>query len=181
MLKNIKPGHNAPEDINVFIEIPAYNEPVKYEYNKHIGMFFVDRFISTTMQYPCNYGFIPNTLSEDGDPIDVLVFSQVALRPGVIINCRPVGVLKMTDESGVDAKVLSVPTDKLTKVYTEIRNVGDLPAPLCQQIKHFFEHYKDLESGKWVKVDGFESVDVAKIDIKNSIQRYDKHVLNSTP
>jgi len=172
MLKNIKPGNNAPDDINVVIEIPAYSEPVKYEYDKDSDMLVVDRFMSTTMQYPCNYGFVPNTLSEDGDPTDVLVISPVALRPGVVINCRPVGVLKMTDESGVDAKILAVPTDKLTKIYAKIKDVNDLPSLLCQQIKHFFEHYKDLEPNKWVKVDGFEGVDTAKEDIKASIERY---------
>ena len=172
MLKNIKPGNNAPDDINVVIEIPAYSEPVKYEYDKDSDMLVVDRFMSTTMQYPCNYGFVPNTLSEDGDPTDVLVVAPVPLRPGVVINCRPVGVLKMTDESGIDAKILAVPTDKLTKIYANIQDVNDLPSLLCQQIKHFFEHYKDLEPNKWVKVDGFEGVDAAKEDIAASIERY---------
>ena len=174
MLKNIKPGNNVPEDINVVIEIPAHNEPVKYEYDKDSNMLVVDRFMSTTMQYPCNYGFIPNTLSEDGDPSDVLVVAPVALRPGVVINCRPVGVLKMTDESGIDAKIIAVPTDKLTKIYANIKDINDLPSLLRQQIKHFFEHYKDLEPNKWVKVDGFEGIDAAKEDIKKSIQHYYK-------
>lgn len=172
MLKKIGPGNNPPEDINVFIEIPAYNDPVKYEYDKDIDILVVDRFMLTTMQYPCNYGFIPNTLSEDGDPIDVLVVTPMALRPAVIINCRPVGVLKMTDESGEDAKILAVPSDKLTKIYTHIKDVSGLPSLLCQQIRHFFEHYKDLDPDKWVRIDGFEDVDTAKRYVGTSIQRY---------
>ncbi|WP_116963139.1 inorganic diphosphatase [Fastidiosibacter lacustris] len=174
MLANIKVGKDAPNDINVVIEIPAYNEPVKYEFDKDANMLIVDRFMSTTMQYPCNYGFVPNTLSEDGDPVDVLVVAPVALRPGVIINCRPVGVLKMADESGVDAKIIAVPSSKLTKIYDDVREVTDLSKLLLDQIKHFFEHYKDLEPNKWVKVDGFEGVDSAKADIKASIKRYKK-------
>ena len=172
MLKKIEPGNNPPEDINVFIEIPAYNDPIKYEYDKDINMLVVDRFMLTNMQYPCNYGFIPNTLSEDRDPIDVLVVSPIALRPEVIINCRPVGVLKMTDESGVDVKILAVPTDKLTKIYTQIKGISGLPNLLLHQIRHFFEHYKDLDPDKWVRIDGFEDVDVAKRYISTSIQRY---------
>ncbi|WP_119342786.1 inorganic diphosphatase [Facilibium subflavum] len=172
MLKNIKPGKDAPNDINVVIEIPANNEPVKYEFDKDSNMLIVDRFMSATMQYPCNYGFVPNTLSEDGDPVDVLVVSPVDLRPGVIINCRPVGVLKMTDESGVDAKIIAVPTDKLTKAYSHVKEINDLPELLLAQIKHFFEHYKDLEPNKWVKVDGFADANAAKDDIKASIARF---------
>ena len=172
MLKNIKIGKDAPNDINVIIEIPAHNEPVKYEFDKDAEMLIVDRFMSSTMQYPCNYGFVPNTLSEDGDPVDVLVVAPVALRPGVIINCRPVGVLKMTDESGIDAKIIAVPTSKLTKIYNNVKEINDLPQLLLDQIKHFFEHYKDLEPNKWVKVDGFEGSDAAKADILSSIERY---------
>ena len=172
MLKNIKIGKDAPNDINVIIEIPAHNEPVKYEFDKDAEMLIVDRFMSSTMQYPCNYGFVPNTLSEDGDPVDVLVVAPVALRPGVIINCRPVGVLKMTDESGIDAKIIAVPTSKLTKIYDDVKEINDLPQLLLDQIKHFFEHYKDLEPNKWVKVDGFEGSDAAKADILSSIERY---------
>ena len=172
MLKNIKIGKDAPNDINVIIEIPAHNEPVKYEFDKAAEMLIVDRFMSSTMQYPCNYGFVPNTLSEDGDPVDVLVVAPVALRPGVIINCRPVGVLKMTDESGIDAKIIAVPTSKLTRIYDDVKEVGDLPQLLLDQIKHFFEHYKDLEPNKWVKVDGFAGADAAKADIMASVERY---------
>lgn len=172
MLKALPHGKNVPEDINVVIEIPANNEPVKYEFDKDSDMLVVDRFMTATMQYPCNYGFVPNTLSEDGDPVDVLVVTPVALRPGVVINCRPVGVLKMTDESGVDAKILAVPTDKLTKMYSHVKEVTDLPTLLLNQIKHFFEHYKDLEPNKWVKVDGWASAAEAKAEILKSIQSY---------
>ncbi len=172
MLKNVAPGKNAPEDINVVIEIPMNNEPVKYEFDKDSDMLIVDRFMTATMQYPCNYGFIPNTLSDDGDPADVLVVAPVAIRPGAIINCRPVGVLKMTDESGVDAKIIAVPTDKLTKIYSHVKELEDLPKLLLDQIKHFFEHYKDLEPNKWVKVDGFEGSEAAKKDIQASIENY---------
>jgi inorganic pyrophosphatase len=172
MLKNVKPGDNAPEDINVVIEIPAYSEPVKYEFDKDSDMLIVDRFMSTAMQYPCNYGFVPNTLSEDGDPVDVLVPTPVALRHGAVIKCRPIGVLKMTDESGVDAKILAVPVDKLTKIYSHVKSIDDLPELLLNQIKHFFEHYKDLEPNKWVKVDGWDDAQAAKDEVVASINRY---------
>jgi len=172
MLKNIKPGSNAPEDINVVIEIPAYSEPVKYEFDKDSDMLIVDRFMSTCMQYPCNYGFIPNTLSEDGDPVDVLVPTPVPLVHGAVIKCRPVGVLKMSDESGIDAKIIAVPVDKLTKIYSHVKDIDDLPELLLNQIKHFFEHYKELEPNKWVKVDGWEGVQSAKDEVVASIKRY---------
>ena len=154
-------GKDLPHDINVIIEIPAFSEPVKYELDKDSNLLIVDRFMSTCMQYPCNYGFIPNTLSEDGDPMDVLVITPIPLRHGAMIRCRPVGMLKMTDESGVDTKIIAVPHDKLTKLYTHIQDINDLPELLKAQIKHFFEHYKDLEPGKWVKVDGFENAATA--------------------
>ena len=172
MLKNVKPGDNAPEDINVVIEIPAFSDPVKYEFDKDSDMLIVDRFMSTCMQYPCNYGFVPNTLSEDGDPVDVLVPTPVSLKHGSIIKCRPVGVLKMTDESGIDAKILAVPVDKLTKIYSHVQEIDDLPELLLNQIKHFFEHYKDLEPNKWVKVDGWDNAQAAKDEIVASIERY---------
>ncbi|MCX7122222.1 MAG: inorganic diphosphatase [Gammaproteobacteria bacterium] len=164
-------GKDLPHDINVIIEIPAFSEPVKYEFDKDNNLLVVDRFMATCMQYPCNYGFIPNTLSEDGDPMDVLVITPVPLRHGAVIRCRPVGMLKMTDESGVDTKIIAVPHDKLTKLYTHIQDITDIPELLKQQIKHFFEHYKDLEVGKWVKVDGFENVITAKQEITQSVER----------
>jgi inorganic pyrophosphatase len=172
MLSKIKHGKDAPNDINVVIEIPAFSEPVKYEFDKDSDMLIVDRFMSTCMQYPCNYGFVPNTLSEDGDPVDVLVPTPFPLQHGAVINCRPVGVLKMTDESGVDAKIIAVPTDKLTKIYSHVKDVNDLPELLLAQIKHFFEHYKELDANKWVKVDGWENAEEAKKDILNSIKAY---------
>ncbi len=167
-------GKDLPHDINVIIEIPAFSEPVKYEFDKENGLLVVDRFMATCMQYPCNYGFIPNTLSEDGDPMDVLVITPVPLRHGAVIRCRPAGMLKMTDESGVDTKIIAVPHDKLTKIYTQIQDIGDVPELLKNQIKHFFEHYKDLESGKWVKVDGFENAATAKAEIVKSAEKVAK-------
>ena len=164
-------GKDVPNDINVIIEIPAMSEPVKYEFDKETKMLVVDRFMSTTMQYPCNYGFVPNTLSEDGDPVDVLVITPVPLRHGAMIRCRPVGMLHMTDESGVDAKIIAVPHDKLTKIYSDVQDIDDVPELLKAQIKHFFEHYKDLESGKWVKVEGFADAKTAKAEIVASQKR----------
>jgi inorganic pyrophosphatase len=157
--------------IPVIIEIPAFSEPVKYEFDKQEKMLVVDRFLGTSMQYPANYGFVPNTLSEDGDPIDVLVITPIPLRHGCMIKCRPIGMLKMTDESGIDTKVLAVPVDKLTKAYAHVQQPEDLPAFLLNQIKHFFEHYKDLEPGKWVKVEGFEPAERALEEIQKSMER----------
>lgn len=171
MINNVKPGKNAPEDINVVIEIPAFSEPVKYEVDKDSNLLVVDRFMPTCMQYPCNYGFVPNTLSEDGDPVDVLVPTPVPLKHGALINARPVGVLKMTDESGVDAKIVAVPSDKLTKIYSDVQSIDDLPELLLSQIKHFFEHYKDLEPNKWVRVDGWDDAAAAKKEVSASIKR----------
>ncbi len=170
----VSAGKNVPDDINVVIEIPAFSEPVKYEFDKDANMLVVDRFMSTAMQYPANYGFVPNTLSEDGDPVDVLVVTPVPLRHGCVIRCRPIGMLKMTDEAGVDAKVLAVPVDKLSPIYQNVKEVSDLPALLLQQIKHFFEHYKDLEKGKWVKVEGWEDATTAKKEIVAGVNRLAK-------
>ena len=167
----LSPGKDIPNDLNAIIEIPAFSEPVKYEFDKENNLLVVDRFMSTCMQYPCNYGFIPNTLSEDGDPMDILVITPVPLRHGAVIRCRPVGMLKMTDESGIDTKIIAVPHDKLTKMYSHIQDIQDVPELLKQQIKHFFEHYKDLEPGKWVKVDGFENAKTAQDEITASVKR----------
>jgi len=167
-------GKDVPNDINVIIEIPAFSEPVKYELDKDSHLLVVDRFMATCMQYPANYGFVPNTLSEDGDPVDVLVVTPVPLRHGSMIRCRPVGVLKMTDESGVDAKIIAVPHDKLTPLYSNVHEINDLPALLLKQIEHFFEHYKDLEKGKWVKVDGWADASAAKQEIINSQKRFEE-------
>ncbi len=166
-------GENVPDEINVIIEIPAHSDPVKYEIDKETGAMFVDRFLSTAMHYPCNYGYIPHTLSKDGDPVDVLVLAPVPLISGSAIRCRPVGVLNMTDESGEDAKVLAVPIEKLSNAYTHVNDVHDLPQDLLDAINHFFEHYKDLEDTKWVKMEGWGGIDAAKQEILNSIEMYE--------
>lgn len=171
-ISNIPAGKNAPEDINVIIEIPANSSPVKYEVEKDSGAVFVDRFMATPMFYPANYGFIPNTLADDGDPLDVLVVTPYPVVPGAVIRCRPVGVLNMTDEAGGDAKVVAVPHDKLTKIYQDVKDIEDLPQLLRDQIKHFFENYKTLEAGKWVKVEGWANAAAAKAEIEKSIAAY---------
>ncbi|MBH0237258.1 inorganic diphosphatase [Methylobrevis albus] len=145
-------GKNPPHDINVIIEVPLGGEPIKYEMDKEAGAMYVDRFLYTAMRYPGNYGFVPHTLSDDGDPIDVVVCNTRAVMPGAIMNCRPIGVLLMEDEAGIDEKILAVPSSKLTKRYEKVQNATDLPEITLKQIEHFFEHYKDLEPGKWVKV-----------------------------
>jgi inorganic pyrophosphatase len=151
-LHHVTAGPNPPKDIHAVIEIPLGGVPVKYEIDKESGALFVDRFLHTAMFYPGNYGFIPHTLSSDGDPVDIMVVSQVPVVPGAIIRCRPVGALIMQDEAGGDEKILAVPVDKLNPFYTNIRDYRDLPPIMCEQIAHFFQHYKDLEKGKWVKV-----------------------------
>ncbi|GAB4362086.1 MAG: inorganic diphosphatase [Gammaproteobacteria bacterium] len=173
-LDRVSPGANLPHEINVIIEIPAHSDPVKYELDKETGAMFVDRFMSTAMHYPCNYGYVPNTLSKDGDPVDVLVVTPYRLIPGSVIQCRPVGVLKMTDESGDDAKVLALPVDKLCPTYRNVETFRDLPEDLLRCIAHFFEHYKDLDEGKWVRVDGWGGPDEAKQEILDSVDMYEK-------
>ena len=168
-INDIPAGKNIPDEINVIIEIPANSDPVKYEVDKDTGALMVDRFMATAMFYPCNYGYIPNTLSEDGDPLDALVPTPYPLINGAVIKCRPVGVLKMEDESGIDAKLIAVPVDKLSVIYREVQEATDLPALLLQQIEHFFEHYKDLEKGKWVKVQGWADAAEAKAEIVKSV------------
>ena len=168
-INDIPAGKNIPDEINVIIEIPANSDPVKYEVDKDTGALMVDRFMATAMFYPCNYGYIPNTLSEDGDPLDVLVPTPYPLINGAVIKCRPIGVLKMEDESGIDAKLIAVPVDKLSVIYREVQEAKDLPALLLQQIEHFFEHYKDLEKGKWVKVQGWADAAEAKAEIVKSV------------
>jgi inorganic pyrophosphatase len=171
-LENIQAGKQVPDDINVVIEIPSNNSPIKYELDKESGMVMVDRFISTAMFYPCEYGFIPHTLSEDGDPVDVLVVSPYSLFPGSVIRCRPVGMLRMSDESGQDTKILAVPVDKLTPRYKHVQKPEDLEKTLLDAIEHFFKHYKDLESGKWTKIEGWEGLDSARSEIMASVKRY---------
>ena len=160
-MKKIKAGENPPFDINVIIEVPLGGEPIKYEMDKESGAMFVDRFLYTSMRYPCNYGFIPHTLSNDGDPTDVLVVGQRALMPGCVVRARPVGVLMMEDEAGIDEKIVAVPHSKLTPYYDKIKSYVDLPQVLQDRIPHFFNHYKDLEKDKWVKVLGWEDSDKA--------------------
>lgn len=171
-LSKISIGKKVPEEINVVIEISQGGDPVKYELDKESGALFVDRFLHTAMYYPANYGFIPHTLSSDGDPCDVLVISQVRVVPGAVIASRPIGVLKMKDESGTDEKILAVPTDKLHSYYSNIRSYKDLPQLFCDQIAHFFQHYKDLEKNKWVEILGWGDVDEAKKFILEGQQRY---------
>lgn len=167
------PGDKAPEIVNVLIEIPM-NSSVKYEYDEEAGVIKVDRFLYTAMFYPFNYGFIPGTLEEDGDPVDVLVISRIPVLPGTVIESRPIGVLLTEDEEGVDRKIIAVPRDKLDPTYSGIRSVEDLPEALRNTIKHFFEHYKELEPGKWVKVAGWESGEEAKKIIASAVERYRK-------
>jgi inorganic pyrophosphatase len=164
-------GKNPPEDINVVIEVPIGGEPIKYEMDKEAGTLVVDRFLYTPMRYPGNYGFVPHTLSDDGDPIDVLVANTRPIVAGAVINVRPVGVLKMMDESGGDEKIIAVPSPKLTQRYKNVHNYADLPAITLEQIQHFFEHYKDLEPGKWVKVQGWGDAAEAKALIVEAIER----------
>ncbi|MGR3806478.1 inorganic pyrophosphatase [Pasteurella testudinis DSM 23072] len=173
-LEKVPAGKELPDDIYVVIEIPANADPIKYEVDKESGAVFVDRFMATAMFYPANYGYINNTLSLDGDPVDVLVPTPYPLLPGSVIRCRPVGVLKMTDEAGSDAKLIAVPHSKLSKEYEHIKDINDVPALLKAQIQHFFENYKALEAGKWVKVDGWEGVEAAREEIKTSFERAQK-------
>ena len=168
-LDRVGSGKNLPDDINVIIEIPSHSDPVKYEVDKETGALFVDRFMNTAMFYPCNYGYVPHTLSDDGDPVDVLVMSPYALISGSVVQCRPVGMLKMTDESGEDAKVIAVPHDKM---YDDVKDIGDVSPRKLAKIAHFFEHYKDLEENKWVKVDGWFGIDEAKAEIMDSLERF---------
>ncbi|NMH59933.1 inorganic diphosphatase [Alteromonas ponticola] len=170
-LSNVPAGKKLPDEVNVIIEIPAQADPVKYEVDKDTGAMYVDRFMATCMHYPTNYGYVPNTLSEDGDPVDVLVVTPFPLISGSVIKCRPVGVLNMTDESGKDAKVIAVPIDKLSTIYRNVHDVNDLPELLLKQIEHFFSHYKDLEPGKWVKIDGWDGAEAAKAEITSSVER----------
>ena len=165
-------GKNPPEDVNVIVEVPVGGQPIKYEMDKDAGALIVDRFLYTPMTYPGNYGFVPHTLSDDGDPIDVLICNTRPLVPGCVINVRPIGVMIMEDDGGKDETILAVPVPKLTRRYDKVHNYTDLPEITLKQIEHFFEHYKDLEPGKWVKMGGWQDVDVAKKLIVEAIERY---------
>ena len=171
-LDRVTAGRDLANDFNVIVEIPMNADPIKYEIDKETGALFVDRFVQTAMHYPCNYGYIPNTLSDDGDPVDVLVMTPFPLMPGVVVRCRPIGLLKMVDEAGGDTKLLAVPIDKLTPLYRNIQAARDLPEMMLSQITHFFAHYKDLEAGKWVKVEGWGGPEEAKQEIVESVKRY---------
>ena len=173
-LNNVNAGRDVPNDFNVVIEIPMNADPIKYEVDKESGAIFVDRFMGTAMHYPCNYGYIPDTIADDGDPCDVLVITPFALIPGVVVRCRALGVLKMTDEAGGDSKILAVPVEKILPVYANLQKVEDVPELTLRQIQHFFEHYKDLEKGKWVKVEGWEGPDAAKAEILSGVASFEK-------
>ncbi len=173
-LDKVTPGSKVPESFNVVIEIPMNADPVKYEVDKESGAIFVDRFMSTAMHYPTNYGYVPQTISGDGDPVDVLVITPFPLIPGVVVPCRAIGILKMTDEAGEDGKVLAVPTDKILSIYSHWKKPEDLNQLRLKTIAHFFEHYKDLEAGKWVKVQGWEGPESAQKEIMDGIANYNK-------
>ena len=170
-LEAIAIGRNPPDEVNVVVEVPVGGEPIKYEMDKASGALVVDRFLYTSMRYPGNYGFIPHTLSDDGDPCDVLIANQRGIVPGALVAVRPVGVLRMQDEAGGDEKIVAVPVSRLTRRYEDVHNYTDLPDITIMQIQHFFEHYKDLEPGKWVKVLGWGDAAAAKALILESIER----------
>ncbi len=174
-ISKISAGKKAPDEINVIIENAMGATPVKYEFDKESGALIVDRFIHTPMFYPANYGFIPQTLGGDGDPVDVLVYAQHAIIPGAVIACRPVGVLVMEDDGGQDEKILAVPTDKMHPMFSKIKEASDLPEILLNEIEHFFTHYKDLEKGKWVKIKGWEDASKAKALIVEGVERENAH------
>jgi inorganic pyrophosphatase len=171
-LHEVTPGAKLPDEFNVIIEIPMNADPIKYEVDKVSGAIFVDRFMTTSMHYPCNYGYVPRTLADDGDPVDVLVITPYPLTPGVVVTCRPLGVLKMDDEAGGDAKLLAVPIDKVLPIYSHWKKFEDINPMRLKTIQHFFEHYKDLEAGKWVKVVGWEGVESAKKELVDGLANY---------
>ena len=172
-LERVSTGKDVPNEINVIIEIPKDADPVKYEVDKASGTIFVDRVLSTPMRYPCNYGYVPNTLGGDGDPLDVLVILPLPLVPGSAIRCTPVGVLRMTDEAGSDEKLVAVPVPKVFEGYAHITDIGQVSRHWLERIGHFFEHYKDLEKGKWVKIEGWFGAAEAKQEILAGVKRHD--------
>ncbi len=171
-LHDVTPGANVPHEFNVIVEVPMNADPIKYEVDHETGALFVDRFMSTSMHYPCNYGYVPNTLADDGDPVDVLVMTPVPLISGVVVTCRAIGMLRMTDEAGGDNKVLAVPTDKVLSIYSQWQRPEDLNPLRLRTIEHFFEHYKDLEQGKWVKVHGWAGPEAAHEELMRGIASY---------
>ena len=170
-LDRIPAGKDLPNDFNVVIEISANAAPIKFEFDKDSGAIFVDRFMGTSMMYPANYGFVPQTLSDDGDPVDVLVVTPFVLQPGVVVRCRALGMIKMEDEAGIDAKLVAVPVEKICPMYKDIQKLEDLPQLLRDQMVHFFEHYKDLEKGKWVKITGWGDMEDARKELLDSAAR----------
>ena len=168
----VSAGRNVPDEINVIIEIPKDAEPVKYEVEKESGAIFVDRILSTPMRYPCNYGYVPRTLGGDGDPLDAVVILPLPLAVGSVIRCHPVGMLKMTDEAGADEKLVVVPVDKVFAGYAHIKDIGQVSGHWLERIGHFFEHYKDLEKGKWVKLEGWQDAAAARTEILECVARY---------
>ncbi|MEO3692881.1 inorganic diphosphatase [Roseateles paludis] len=173
-LHNVSAGAKAPDEFNVIIEIPMNADPVKYEVDKESGAIFVDRFLTTPMYYPCNYGYVPRTIADDGDPVDVLVITPFPLSPGVVVTCRPLGVLLMDDEAGGDAKLLAVPVSKILPMYDHWQKINDVNPARRAAIQHFFEHYKDLEPTKWVKVKGWGDVADAKAEVMSGLAAYQK-------
>lgn len=168
-LSKISIGENPPHEVNVVVEVPVGSEPVKYELDKASGALFVDRILHTAMRYPCNYGFAPHTLAEDGDPVDIMIANRTPIMPGAIVPCRPIGVLEMEDEAGIDAKILALPADRLHPFYKGITSYSELPQITLDQIAHFFQHYKDLEVAKWTKIRGWQDADVARATIERAI------------
>lgn len=177
--RSLWPGIDAPDKFNVIIEIAAYSTPVKYEMDKDSNLLHVDRFLSTSMHYPCNYGYVPGTLSQDGDPVDVLVVTPFALQPACVIEVRPVGMLEMTDEKGQDRKILAVPTEGLIDIYNHVQDYSDLPASLLKKIEHFFVHYKDLDGGKWSKVEHWLGLKETIAEIKDGIHAFQQEATNN--
>lgn len=177
-LNKVPAGRDLPNDFNVIIEIPMNADPIKYEVDKESGAIFVDRFMGTAMHYPCNYGYVPNTIAGDGDPVDVLVITPFPLIPGVVVRCRAIGVLKMTDDGGEDAKVLAVPVTKILSIYSHWQKPEDMNELRLRQIQHFFEHYKDLEEGKWVKIGGWAGPEDAKAEIMAGVAAFNKEGSN---
>jgi inorganic pyrophosphatase len=171
-LQDVPVGNDVPDEVNVIIEIPMNSPAIKYEVDKVSGAIFVDRMLKTAMHYPCNYGYIPHTLCGDGDPVDVLVVMPMPVQSGVVVRCRPVGLLRMEDESGDDAKVIAVPVEEITGLYRDVNGVQELDELLLMQIVHFFDHYKDLERNKWVQVDGWEDAASARQEILDSVERF---------
>ncbi len=171
--QKVTAGSNVPHDVNIIIEIPAHSDPIKYEIDKASGALFVDRFVATGMRYPCNYGYIPQTLAEDGDPADGLVITPFPIVSGAVIKARPIGILQMEDEGGIDGKILAVPIDKVSRQYASIQNISDIDPFLLEQIEYFFSQYKSLEPGKWVKIIGWADAKAAQAEIMASVKRYE--------